>query len=214
MCPWHPQLATSTAFTLVIDRNTVPCESCNRSKMSSDRSMRGSGDDASIYSRSPDSPKLGLPSHAPTVPPPGFDRPDINPLDHQIALARGSTMALDTTRTRLQAVKSARRRSVPETLQDKREQWEQQERENQFYEQCLHIFQHLTAVAIDVSQELSLLQYFEPEGNLAGHPRIWEAVQKLRDALRHAQRREAVAEYEWKKQWNMPRMGTPASRWV
>ena len=177
--------------------------------------MFGSEDQSSIYSRSPDSPKLGLPSQAQTVPPPaGFDLPDINPLDHQIALAGGSTMALDTTRTRLQAAKSARRRSVPETVKDKRQQWTQQERENQFYEDCLHIFQRLTAVAMDVSQELSLLQYFEPEVNLAGHPRIWEAAQKLRDALRQAWEQEAVVEYEWKKQWNMPRMGTPSSRWV
>ena len=65
-----------------------------------------------------------------------------------------------------------------------------------------------------VSQELSLLQYFEPEVNLAGHPRIWGAAQKLRDALRQAQEREAVAEHEWKKQWNMPRMGMPSSGWV
>ncbi|KAL7649037.1 hypothetical protein ACMYSQ_012544 [Aspergillus niger] len=130
--------------------------------MSSYPSMLGSEDDASIYSRSLDSRKLGLVSRAPPVcPPAGFDLPDINPLDHQIALARGSTMA--TTRTCLQAVKSARRRSVPETLKDKRQQWEQQERENQFYEYCLHIFQNMTAVAIDVSQELSLLQLFEPE---------------------------------------------------
>ncbi|KAJ0418334.1 hypothetical protein BJY00DRAFT_315059 [Aspergillus carlsbadensis] len=123
-------------------------------------------------------------------------------------------MALDTTRTRLQAVKSARRHSVPETLKEKRQQWEQQERENHFYKRCLHIFQHLTAVVINVSQELSLLQYFEPEVNLAGHPRIWRAAQKLRDALRQAQEREAVAEHEWKKQWNMPRVGLPLSRWV
>lgn len=179
------------------------------------RSMLSSEDDASIYSRSPGSPKLGLPSQTQTVPPPaGFDLPDINPLDRQIALARGSTMALDTTRTRLQAVKSARRRSVPETLEDKRQQWERQERENQFYKHRLHIFQYLTAVAIDVSQQLSLLQYFEPEVSLAGNPRIWRAAEKLRDALRQAQEREAVAEYEWKKQWNMPRMGMPSSRWV
>ncbi|OJJ51884.1 hypothetical protein ASPSYDRAFT_165473 [Aspergillus sydowii CBS 593.65] len=123
--------------------------------------MLGNEDDASIHSRSPDCPKLGLPSQAQTVAPPvGFDLPDINPLDHQIALAP-----------------------------------------------------HLTAVAIDVSQELSL-QYFEPEVNLAGRPRIWGAAQKLRDALRQAQEREAVAEHEWKKQWNMPRMGMPSSGWV
>lgn len=61
-------------------------------------------------------------------------------------------------------------------------------------------FSDMTAVAIDVSQELSLLQLFEPEVNLAGHPRVWEAAQKLRDALRQVQKREAVAEYEWKKQ--------------
>ncbi|RDH26554.1 hypothetical protein BDQ94DRAFT_164373 [Aspergillus welwitschiae] len=159
--------------------------------------MRGRKDDASIYSRSPDSPKLGLLSRAPPI-----------------ALARGSTMALNTTRTRLQAVKSARRRSVPQTLKDKRQRWEQQERENQFYEYCLHVFQNMTAVAIDVSQELSLLQLFEPEVNLAGHPRVWEAAQKLRDALRQVQKREAVAEYEWKKQWNIPHMGMPSSQWV
>ncbi|KAL4862648.1 hypothetical protein BDV12DRAFT_190286 [Aspergillus spectabilis] len=137
--------------------------------MSSYLSTLGSEDDASIYSHSPDSPKLRVPSQTQTI-----------------ALARGPTIALDTTRTRLQAVK---RRSVPETLKDKRQQWAQQERENQFYEHRLRIFQ--------------------PE-----NPRIWGAAQKLRDTLRQSQEREAVAEHEWKKQWNMPRMGTPSSRWV
>jgi hypothetical protein len=62
--------------------------------------MLSNEDDASVYSRSPDCPKLELPSQAPTVPPPaGFDLLDISLLDHQIALAGGSTMALDTTRT-------------------------------------------------------------------------------------------------------------------
>lgn len=36
-------------------------------------------------------------------------------------------MVLDTTRTRLQAVKSIQHQSVPKTLKDKQQQWEQQE---------------------------------------------------------------------------------------
>jgi hypothetical protein len=47
---------------------------------------------SSIYSRSPESPKDML-SPMPMMLPPRHNLPEINSLDHQIALARGSTMA-------------------------------------------------------------------------------------------------------------------------
>jgi hypothetical protein len=65
-----------------------------------------SKDDASsVYSRSPDSPKgrLNL----------------INTLDHQLAMSSGTSMALETTRSRLQRSKSKHRMSLPELRDSK-----------------------------------------------------------------------------------------------
>lgn len=172
-------------------------------------------DASSIYSRSSQSPKLAQPSTGRTAAlPVTHDLPEINSLDHQIALARGSTIALETTRTRLRCAKTDHRLSMPELREEKLRQWEHQNHENQFYEECLVVFRDLSALAIDVSQDLTLQHYFEPEVSPVGNARVLELVHKLRGALEQARAQEAQAEHEWKRRWNVPRFAGPSSRWI
>ena len=99
-----------------------------------------SADDASsIYSRSPESPKDML-SSMPMMLPPRHDLPEINSLDHQIALARGSTMALETTRTRLKCSKSRNRLSLQELKEERICQRDQQRTRISFIGLVLEIF--------------------------------------------------------------------------
>lgn len=82
---------------------------------------------SSVYSRSPEFPKtfspLPLaPADRPSLPT-QHDLPDINPLDHQIALEHGSTMALETTHTRLQRAKIDQPLSLHRSREKKLRQW-------------------------------------------------------------------------------------------
>ena len=173
---------------------------------------------SSIYSRSSGSPKPIPPSHLATAGlsslPMQHDVPEINTLDHEIALARGSTIALETTRTRLQRSKTDRRLSLRESREEKLQQWEHQEHENQFYHMCLAIFQELSRVAIDLSQDLALQHCFEPEVSPAGNARVQQAAHKLQRALEQSQEREAQAAHRWKRRWYVPRFGGPSTRWI
>ena len=169
---------------------------------------------SSIYSRSPESSKSNFPSQFKSRPlPTKHDLPEINPLDHQIALARGSTIALETTRTRLQCSKTGGRLSLPERREEKLRQWERQESENRFYRSCCDIFHDISAVAIDASQDLTLHSHFEPE-NPVGNVRVLQAVHRLRAALEQSRTLEAQAEQEWKQQWNVSRAWNTTARWI
>jgi hypothetical protein len=172
-----------------------------------------SADDASsIYSRSPESPKDML-SSMPMMLPPRHDLPEINSLDHQIALARGSTMALETTRTRLKCSKSRNRLSLQELKEERICQRDQQENENQFYRSCFENLLNLTMSIIDVSQELTLQYHFEPEARPLDNERVFQAVRKLRVALEQSRIREAQAEQIWKRQWKVSRINH-TTRWI
>jgi hypothetical protein len=171
-----------------------------------------SGASSSIYSRSPSSPKRFLIDSVAL--PTGHDLPEINSLDHQIALVRGSTMALEVTRTRLQESKARRRLSLPELRQEKLCQWELQESENKFYRSCLNIFKDLSTVVAHVSEDLTLQYHFEPEVSPVGNTRVLQATKALRDALENSRVQEARAEQEWKRQWNVPRIWNPTTRWI
>ncbi|KAF9890693.1 hypothetical protein FE257_005559 [Aspergillus nanangensis] len=115
--------------------------------MSLHRLFTTDDDASSVYSRLSDTPKSAQ-SPVPLI---MQDLPDIQPLDHQIYLARGSTIALETTRARL-----------------------------------------------------------HPEGNV----RVLYVIQQLRNALHQSREREARAEFEWKRQWNVPRIGGSSVRWI
>ncbi|CRL30216.1 unnamed protein product [Penicillium camemberti] len=172
-----------------------------------------SGASSSIYSRSPNSPKDISPDDSIPLPT-GHDLPEINSLDHQIALVRGSTIALETTRKRLQESKGGRRLSLPELRQEKLRQWEMQESENQFYRSCLDIFHSLSTAVADVSESLTLQYLFEPEASPVGNARVSHAIKSLSEALEKSRVQEARAEREWKRQWNVPRICNPSTRWI
>ena len=172
-------------------------------------------DASSIYSRAPQSRKSTQSApRPPAALPITHDLPEINSLDHQIALARGSTIALETTRARLQCAKTDRQLSLLKLREEKLQQWECQDHENRFYKECLLMFQELSTLAIDVSQYLMLQHEFEPEVSPIGNRRVLETAHQLREALEQSQQREAQAEQEWKRQWNIPRFGFPSPRWI
>ncbi|CAG8262423.1 unnamed protein product [Penicillium salamii] len=170
-----------------------------------------SGDDASsLYSRPPETPKLQR-LHT------RHDLPEINSLDHQISLARGTTMALEMTRARLQCSKSRHRLSLPETKQEKIRQLNQQEAENEFYRTCHDAFQQLSTAALDVidaSQEFMIQCHYDSELIVAGNVQIWQQIHGLRRALENSRSREALAEREWKKKGNIRPSWGPSTCWI
>lgn len=176
-----------------------------------------SDDISSIYSRTPETPKSFLSwSYSPASLPPRRELPEINTLDHQIALARGSTMALETTRARLSVSKYRNKLSLAELKEEKISQRDQQEEENQFYRSCFENFRQLVITAIEASavettQDLSLQSHFEPE---RGNANLKLAIDRLRVALENSRVQEAQAERDWKSKWKVSRFWNPAPRWI
>lgn len=171
-------------------------------------------DTSSIYSRPIDSTKDLLMPRAANTLPAKHDLPEINSLDHQIAMARGSTMALETTRVRLKSSKSEHRRSLPETRCEKLRQWEQQKYENEFYQSCFYNFHELSKSAIDAIEDFTPQSYFEPECTSVRNLKALQAIRHLREILEKSKALEARAEEHWKSQWNPSRTWNPTSRWI
>ncbi|KAJ5318303.1 hypothetical protein N7476_004723 [Penicillium atrosanguineum] len=171
-------------------------------------------DSSSIYSRSVDSPKLFLASHVASSPPAKHDLPEINSLDHQIAMAHGSTMALETTKIRLQNSKSEHRRSLPESRYEKLRQWEEQKCENEFYQSCLENLHTLSKSVIVVIENLTLQSCYEPEDASVRNLHVLLAIRLLREQVEKSRVQEAKAEQKWKSQWNLSRIWNPTSRWI
>lgn len=174
-------------------------------------------DASSIYSRTPETPKSFLSwSHTPVPSPLRRDLPDINSLDHQIALARGSTMALETTRARLSILKNQKKLSLLELKNQKIAQREHQEDENQFYSSCFDNFRRLATTVFEVSaveptQDLSLQSHFDPE---LGNANLKLTLDTLRVALENSRIQEAQAERNWKSKWKVSRLWDSAPRWI
>jgi hypothetical protein len=173
-----------------------------------------SPDDASsVYSRSPGSPKPVL-KLMPIILPIRHDLPEINALDHQIALAQGSTMALETTRSRLRGSKTRHRLSLSELKGEKMHQRDQQEHENDFYRTCFKILHQLVTVIIESVQELMLQYHFEPEATPIGSSRVLRVVHILRRALEVSKAQEDQAEERWTRQWKLCRGEGRTTRWI
>lgn len=174
-------------------------------------------DSSSIYSRTPETPKSFLSwSHTLESVLPVRESPDINPLDHQIALVRGTTMALETTRARLSISKYNKKLSLRELKNEKLSQREQQEEENQFYRSCFENFRRLVVTVFEVSaveptQDMSLQSHFDPE---QANANLKLAVDRLRVALEASRSQEAQDERAWKSKWKVSRFWDPAPRWI
>lgn len=171
-------------------------------------------DSSSIYSRSIDTPKLSVRSHATTTSPAKHDLPEINSLDHLISMAHGSTMALETTRVRLQNSKSESQHSLPELRCEKLRQWEQQKYENEFYQSCLENFHELSKSVIDVIQDFTPQSYYEPAVTPNRGLEVQLAVRLLRETLEKSRAQEARAEQNWKSRWNIARIRNPTTHWI
>jgi hypothetical protein len=172
-----------------------------------------SKDDASsVYSRSPESPKLSTLEEVPH--PFRFSLPEINTLDHQLAMSSGTSMALETTRSRLQRSKTKHRMSLPELRESKLRQWEQQKHENEFYASCRENLLNLSRAALEVAQQLLLQYHFEPEVNPVGNVRLLQAIQALRASLDESKRREIEAEQTWKREWRVTHIQRSRNSWI
>ncbi|CAG7945611.1 unnamed protein product [Penicillium nalgiovense] len=182
------------------------------SKMGNNHIIRD--DTSSVYSRPVDSPKDVVMPRATNTLPAKHDLPEINSLDHQIAMARGSTMALETTRVRLQSSKSDHRRSLPESRSEKIRQWQQQKYENEFYQSCFNNFHELSKSAIDAVEDLTPESYFISECTSTRNLKVIQAIRHLREILEKSRAQEARAEQNWKSQWNSSRVWGPTCRWI
>ncbi|GCB24356.1 hypothetical protein AAWM_07241 [Aspergillus awamori] len=174
---------------------------------------------SSIYSREPEVvpvPPLSIlrKGRSPADSPARHDLPEINLIDHQIALARGTTMALETTRVRLRNAKKNSPRSLPDTLEEKWRQWKRQEHENRFFRACLKIFDDLAAVAVEVSDDLVLQHEFGTEASPVGNRRVLLGMRKLQEALSDSHGKEARAREEWDRRLNLPNIRAPLPQWI
>ncbi|KAJ5640331.1 uncharacterized protein N7484_008193 [Penicillium longicatenatum] len=145
---------------------------------------------------------------------PGHDLPEINSLDHQIALARGSTMALETMRTRLRYSKGKNTLSLQELKYEKLRQYEQQKNENNFYQSCRDILHELIAAATEVAEDLTSPYDFEPGMIASNTAKALAGARLLRGALEDSRVQEARAEHKWKREWNSSRVCKPIARWI
>lgn len=170
---------------------------------------------SSIYSRPLDAAKhLTSTDPLPTVPSIGLSIPEINLLDHQIAMARGSTMALEMTRSRLQLCKGQINISHPELRKQKLRQKAQQGRENDFYRNCFQIFRQLIITIMESTQHLALQYHFNPGKGPVKDPRLIRTIILLKVALDKSRAEEAEAEQELKQQWGIPSTHSSAPRWL
>lgn len=127
--------------------------------------------------------------------------PEINLLDHQISMARGSTMALETTRPRLRKSKTVPKMSITELKAKRLQQHSQQGLENDFIASVLRASINSSARQwMDATRSLALQYHFNPATSPSGDPRLIRAIISLRVALDKSRAEETSAEQELKQQ--------------
>ncbi|KAB8227876.1 uncharacterized protein BDW43DRAFT_316386 [Aspergillus alliaceus] len=131
------------------------------------------------------------------------DSPEINRMDHAIQSAQGSTIALETMRSRLQASKSHKVQSRDERLSELEEELAWHQQENEFYGICYDGYRGLHSKVADVSQKLLLQSFFEPESRPSRDPFLYDVIQRLNTAVKMTQVQEAQAEADWKRFWHI-----------
>lgn len=170
---------------------------------------------SSIYSRSTDTAKDAIPiTTIPTTLQTKPSLPEINLLDHQISMASGSTIALETTRPRLRKSKILPEMSVSEMKAERMQQHRQQGLENDFYCKCFESFHQLVSTTMDATQSLALQYHFNPANSPSGDPRLIRAIVSLRVALDKSRAEETRAEQEWKQQWKVSPVRQSSLRWL
>ncbi|CDM32581.1 unnamed protein product [Penicillium roqueforti FM164] len=159
---------------------------------------------SSIYSRSTDTAKDTIPiTTIPTTLQIKPSLPKINLLDHQISIASGSTMALETTRPQLRKSKTQPEMSMAELKTERIQQHRQQGLKNDFYCKYFESFHQLISTTIDATQSLALQYHFNRANSPSGDPRLIRAIVSLRVALNKSRAEETSTEQEWKQQWKV-----------
>ena len=123
--------------------------------------------------------------------------PEINHIEHQIHLGKGTTSALEMTNQRLQESKSIAK-------PDSKAQIEELTRHNghlrceiDFYRHCFEVLQKLRSDSCNIYERLFLLDYFKPDTELQ------ELVQMLRDVLERSSNAQTAAEHNWLRFWGL-----------
>lgn len=129
-------------------------------------------------------------------------------------MARGSTMALETTRPRLRKSKTQPEMSISELKTERIQQHRQQGLENDFYCKCFESFHQLVSTTMDATQSLALQYHFNPANTPSGNPRLIRAIVSLRVALDKSRAEETSAEQEWKQQWKGSSVRQSSLRWL
>lgn len=166
----------------------------------------------SIYSRTPDEAKHADPVDL--IPLLSLSIPEPNALDHQIAMAHGSTMALEMTRSRLQSSKSQGSMPCSELISQKLRQKIQQGHENDFYRECFQAFHQLIAKSLDATQGLALQYHFNPGKGPWKDPRLIRTIILLQASLDKSREEEEKAEQTWKRQWDIRATHQSAPEWL
>jgi hypothetical protein len=174
-----------------------------------------SDNSSSIYSRPLDAAKHETSANTlPKIPSIGLSVPEINILDHQISMARGSTMALEMTRSRLQLCKGQINIPRADLRRQKLRQKAQQERENEFYRDCFRMFRQLIITIMESTRNLVLQYHFHPGKGAVKDPRLIRTIILLRVALDKSRAEETEAEKQLKQQWGVPFPLSSASGWL
>jgi hypothetical protein len=141
-------------------------------------------------------------------------RPEITALDHHLAKCRGSTMALETTHSRLRRWKNGPPQTLSQLKDEKLHQHNQQERENDFYRKSFQIFHRLAYTVMDTIQSLALEYHFNPAAVPAKDPRLIRTVILLQIALDKSHTDESEAIKQWKEQCGMQTNGGSPTEWL
>jgi hypothetical protein len=141
-------------------------------------------------------------------------RPEITALDHHLAKCRGSTMALETTHSRLRRWKNGPSQTLSQLKDEKLRQHNQQERENDFYRKSFQIFHQLADTVMDTIQTLALEYHFNPAAVPAKDPRLIRAVILLQIALDKSHTDESEAIKQWKEQCGIQTNNDSPTEWL
>ena len=169
---------------------------------------------SSVYSRLPEAKKPLSTNHEVAKRAQDRELPEINALDHQIAVSSGSTMALETTKIRLQCSKANSPTTLDEIRLQKLCQFDQQENENIFYQSCREILHELSDTVRRILLDFEPENPFEPEAIFLDEFKVKSISRDLRVALELSRSQEARAEQHWKEQWSSSRIWKPTARWL
>ncbi|KAJ5737416.1 uncharacterized protein N7483_002541 [Penicillium malachiteum] len=170
-------------------------------------------DTSSVYSRSPDTAQYDQPPIMLSPLPIQISIPEITPLDHQIAMAGGCTMALELTRSRLHMSKQQPTQPLAGAKRTLLRQLEQQRFENDFYRDCFRNLHYLVVSTMDLMHSLALRYHFQ-SGAGPQDPRLIRSIVSLRLAVDKSRAEENQAECEWKQKWDVPNSPKANTRWL